>query len=39
MVIKSRMTWAGHAACMDKMRNIYKLSVRKSEEITLKTYA
>jgi hypothetical protein len=31
-VIKSRrMKWAGHAACMGKMRNAYKVLVGKSE--------
>jgi len=32
MVIKSRrMRWAGHVACMEEMRNTYKILVRKPE--------
>jgi hypothetical protein len=32
-VIDSRlMSWAGHTACMIAMRNVYKISVGKSEE-------
>jgi hypothetical protein len=26
-----RMRWAGHLACMGKMRNAYKILVRKPE--------
>jgi hypothetical protein len=31
MIIKSRMRWAGHTACMGEMRNVYKILVRKPE--------
>jgi hypothetical protein len=28
-VIKRRMRWAGHVACMGEMRNVYKILVGK----------
>jgi hypothetical protein len=32
-VLKSRkMSWAGHVACMEEMRNAYKIFIEKSEE-------
>jgi hypothetical protein len=31
VVKSSRMGWAGHVACVGKMRNAYKILIRKSE--------
>jgi hypothetical protein len=31
-IISRRMRWAGHVACMEQMRNAYKILVRRLEE-------
>jgi hypothetical protein len=30
-VIKSRMIWVGHVACVEEMRSVYKILVGKSK--------